>query len=177
MKWEITMNAEPPPVRYHFEGPVAIIDDPAFWRDWADDEAYLEELTSAADPEDHAAKRLAVDFQRALAHLVSSGRVAEDIDKVLAQYLSDDYQQHDAHLADGPEPLAAFFKGAAAAGIDLWPPMPIAALVDRGVVALLLYAVGPDGTERFIPTQFRASGGRLVEHWSNATPPKPPAGD
>lgn len=159
---------------YRFDGPVAVIEDPSFWRTWLDDEDYLAQLTAADDPQNHADKRLAVDFQRAMARLVESGRVAEGIDGLLAEYLSDDYKQNDPHLKDGREDLAGFFKGAAAAGIDLWPPMPISVLAERGVVSLVLWAVGPDGSEKFIPTQFRARDGRLVEHWSNAAPPPPP---
>lgn len=162
---------------YRFDGPVAVIQDPEFLGTWIEDEEFVERLVRAADPEDAARKRVAVEFQRAMARMVAGGRVAETIDGLLVEFLSDDYLQHDALLSNGREPLASFFKSAAAAGIDLWPPMPVCVMAEGDVVSLLLRGETPDGSERFIPTMFRVVDGRMTEHWSAAPPPPldPPA--
>ncbi|WP_322042353.1 hypothetical protein [Paraburkholderia sp. J67] len=140
-----------------------------------DDDDYVERLVRSADPADTARKLVAVAFQRELAQLIASGRVAEGIDDLLAKFISDTYRQHDPHLADGRESLAQFFRGAAAAGVDLWPPMPICVMNDGDVVALLLQGVNDRGLERFIPTMFRVRDGVMTEHWSAAAPPPPAA--
>lgn len=156
---------------YSFAGPLATIHDPEFFRGWIDDEAFVERLIEAPDPEVREVKRLAVEFQRQMAVVVGSGDIAGNIDALLERFIDEGYKQHDAHLTDGRAPLAAFFKGAAEAGIDLWPPMPVCVVVEGDIAALLLEAVNPDGSRRNIPTMFRVGGGRMTEHWSAAAPP------
>ncbi|OIJ65015.1 hypothetical protein [Streptomyces mangrovisoli] len=158
---------------YRFDGPLATIESPEFFRTWMDDEVYFERLVRSADPLDAERKRVAVGFQRDLARLAATGSIADRIDDLLATYLAEDYQQHDDHLADGRGPLADFFKGAEAKGVDLWPPMPIVAMADGEIVSLLLQGVSERGV-RFIPTMFRVADGVLTEHWSAAAPPPPP---
>lgn len=159
---------------YRFDGPMATISDPTFFRRWMEDDGYVKRLVQSADPTDTARKFVAVAFQRELARVIAAGRIKEDIDALLARFIADDYRQHDPHLADGRAPLAEFFRGAEAAGIDLWPPMPICVMTDGDAVALLLQGVNDQGHERFIPTMFRVRDGRMTEHWSAAAPPPPP---
>jgi predicted SnoaL-like aldol condensation-catalyzing enzyme len=156
---------------YSFAGPLATIHDPAFFRVWVDDEAYAERLIAAEDSEVREVKRIAVEFQRQLAQVVGSGDIAGGIDALLEKFIDEGYKQHDGHLTDGRGPLAAFFKGAAQTGVDLWPPMPICVVVEGDIAALLLEATTPDGGRRNIPTMFRVGGGRMTEHWSAAAPP------
>ncbi|AWB90329.1 nuclear transport factor 2 family protein [Salinibacterium hongtaonis] len=163
-----TPAALPP---YTFAGPLATIADPGFFRSWVDDEQFIEELIKADDPEVREVKRIAVEFQRQMAMVVATGDIAGNIDALLERFIDEGYKQHDAHLTDGREPLARFFKGAAAAGIDLWPPMPVCVVVEGDIAALLLEASNPDGSRRNIPTMFRVGGGRMTEHWSAASPP------
>lgn len=165
----VGMVAPLPP--YTFAGPLATINDPEIFRTWIHDEHFIEELIKADDPEIREVKRIAVEFQRQMAMVVGTGDIAGNIDALLERFIDEDYKQHDAHLTDGREPLAAFFKGAAAAGIDLWPPMPVCVVVEGDIAALLLEAGNPDGTRRNIPTMFRVGGGRMTEHWSAASPP------
>ncbi|MGU7773519.1 hypothetical protein ACV229_25475 [Burkholderia sp. MR1-5-21] len=159
---------------YRFDGPLATISDPTFFRCWMEDAGYVERLVQSADPVDTARKLVAVAFQRELARLIASGRIAEGIDDLLATFISDDYRQHDPHLADGRDSLAQFFRHADAAGVDLWPPMPVCVMNDGDVVALLLQGATDQGGERFIPTMFRVRGGLMTEHWSAAAPPPAP---
>lgn len=156
---------------YSFAGPLATIHDDAFFRTWIDDESFIERLIAADDPEVREVKRLAVEFQRRMAEVVATGDIPGHIDALLEEFIDEGYKQHDAHLTDGREPLAAFFKGAAAAGIDMWPPMPVAVVVEGDIAALLLERVTPDGGRKNIPTMFRVGGGRMTEHWSAASPP------
>lgn len=156
---------------YSFAGPLATIHDPEFFRTWVDDEDFIARLIQADDPEVRETKRIAVEFQRQMAYAVGSGDLAGRIDSVLEEFIDEGYQQHDQHLADGREPLSRFFKGAAAAGVDMWPPMPVAVVVEGDIAALILAAATPDGGQRFIPTAFRVGGGKMTEHWSAAAPP------
>ena len=156
---------------YSFAGPLATIHDPEFFRRWIDDDAYIAQLTESDDDAVREVKQIAVEFQRQMALVVATGDIAGNIDALLETFIDEGYKQHDAHLTDGREPLAAFFKGAAAAGIDLWPPMPVAVIVEGDIAALLLEAVTPDGARRNIPTMFRVGAGRMTEHWSAASPP------
>lgn len=164
-----------PSAGYHFDGALATIDDPEFFRRWMDDDAYIEQLVSSDNSTDAARKRVAVEFQRDLARLIASGNLADGIDALLENFLSDDYQQHDPHLGNGRASLAAFFRGALEAGIDLWPPMPICVMNSGEVVSLLLQGVSQGVGERFIPTMFRVRNGQMTEHWSAAMPPPPPS--
>ena len=158
---------------YTFDGALATIVDETFFRTWMDDDAYVERLAASSDPADRQRKLIAVEFQRELARIVARKRVMEDIDALLARFLTEDYGQHDAHLGDGRAPLAEFFRGAVRAGIDLWPPMPICVMNSGDIVALLLQGEPkPGAPPRFIPTQFRVRGGQLCEHWSAAAPPR-----
>jgi predicted SnoaL-like aldol condensation-catalyzing enzyme len=159
--------------QYTFNGALATIHDPKFFRTWMEDQAYVDRLVASGQPADRERKLVAVEFQRGLARVVARNRVVEEIDALLERFMSADYGQHDAHLGDGREPLSKFFKGAVQAGVDLWPPMPISVMNDGDQVALLLQAeVKPGVPLRFIPTQFRVSGGLLREHWSAAAPPR-----
>ncbi|QCI13507.1 hypothetical protein E6B08_20055 [Pseudomonas putida] len=173
---DLHLNSDPtslsPP--YRFEGNLATILDPAFFRCWMDNEEYIDRLVQSDTPEDTARRRVVVDFQRELARLIASGRLAEDIDALLERFLSSDYRQHDPHLGNGRAPLAAFFRGALEAGIDLWPPMPICIMNAGEVVSLLLQGAPSGDVERFVPTMFRVRTGQMTEHWSAALPPPPP---
>lgn len=166
-----SMEASGSSTGYSFAGPLATIADSAFFRSWMRDEAYIARLAQAADPSAAANKMVAIHFQRDLALMVAGGRIAEEIDDLLARYMVADYRQHDPHLEDGRDALAGFFKMASAAGIDLWPPMPICVVVEADIVTLLLQAETPDGSEKFIPTMFRVRDGKMSEHWSAAAPP------
>lgn len=156
---------------YTFAGPLATINDPAFFRTWIEDETFIDRLIAADDPAVREVKRIAVEFQRQMAQVVASGDMAGNIDALLEKFIDEGYKQHDAHLTDGRKPLADLFKGAAAAGVDMWPPMPVCVVVEDDIAALLLEAVNPDGSRRSIPTMFRVGGGLMTEHWSAASPP------
>jgi predicted SnoaL-like aldol condensation-catalyzing enzyme len=158
--------------QYVFAGALATITDPRFFRTWTDDEVYIEKLIASSSPADRERKLVAVEFQREMARMIARERVSEEIDDLLERFLAADYQQHDDHLEDGRGPLAMFFRGAAQAGIDLWPPMPICVMNEGDLVALLLQGESRGGAGRFIPTQFRVTDGRLSEHWSAAAPPR-----
>jgi len=149
---------------------VATITDLDLFSNWPDRPDYFEALAASPDPAVTAKKRLVIEFEAALARLVVSGRIGEEIDAVLERFIADEYIQHDPNIPEnGRAALAASFRAMPATG-DV-PPPPVSLVVEGDLVCLLMQKPLPDPSDPastydwFIPTVFRVRDGKLAEHW------------
>ncbi|TVY99809.1 hypothetical protein EAS64_39825 [Trebonia kvetii] len=166
---------------YTVVGGVAQISDPAFFETWMDREDFAEAMSQAATPAVAALKRLVFEFEAALARMVVSRRVEEEIDGILERFLVEDYIQHDPNVpGNGRAVLAQGFRMLPLNG-DV-PPPPVALIVEGDLVCLMMQKPMPDPTapgstyDWFIPTIFRVRNGKLAEHWGPGQKGKPGVG-
>lgn len=166
---------------YTIAGGVAQISDPAFFETWMHREDFAEAMSRAATPEAAAMKRLVVEFEAALARMIMSRRVEEEIDGILERFLVEDYIQHDPNVpGNGRGVLAQGFRKIPLNG-DV-PPPPVALIVEGDLVCLMMQKPLPDPTapgstyDWFIPTIFRVRDGKLAEHWGPGQKGNPGAG-
>lgn len=166
---------------YTIVGGVARITDPAFFRTWMHREDFVEALARSATPETTAMKRLVIEFEAALARMLLSGRVEEEVDGILEAFLVEDYVQHDPNVpGNGRALLAEGFRKIPLDG-DV-PPPPVALVVEGDLICLLMQKPLPDPTapgstyDWFIPTVFRVRDGKLAEHWGAFKKGNPGAG-
>lgn len=135
-------------------------------------------------PAEAANKQLVLEFYRALDEADAAGTTRERIRGIAERFISPDYVQHAAGLADLPGPgsardkLIAMFEAMPA--MKGMPPARTVAVMAEGDRVMLLTArdlPGPDGRPRptYIFNMFRIAHGQLVEHWDVGTP-MPPAG-
>ena len=155
---------------YTIVGGVAQIGDPAFFETWMHRGDFAEAMSRAATPGAAAMKRLVVEFEAALARMIMSRRVEEEIDGILERFLIEDYIQHDPNVpGNGRAILAQGFRKIPLNG-DV-PPPPVALIVEGDLVCLMMQKPLPDPTapgsmyDWFIPTIFRVRDGKLAEHW------------
>ena len=155
---------------YTITGGVAQIHDPAFFETWMFREDFVDALAASPTAAVTAVKRLVIEFEAALARMMLSGRVDEQVDDILEEFIVDDYIQHDPNVpGNGRAVLADGFRRIPVTGDA--PPPPVALIVEGDLVCLLMQKPWPDPTapgERydwFIPTLFRVRGGKLAEHW------------
>lgn len=166
---------------YTVAGGVAQISDPAFFETWMHREDFAEAMSRAATPAAAAMKRLVVEFEAALARMIVSRRVEEEIDAILERFLVEDYVQHDPNVpGNGRGVLAQGFRMLPLNG-DV-PPPPVALVVEGDLVCLMMQKPLPDPTapgstyDWFIPTVFRVRDGKLAEHWGPGQKGAPGAG-
>lgn len=166
---------------YTIKGGVAQISDPAFFQTWMYREDFVDALSEAATPEATATKRLVIEFEAALARMMVTGRVDEEIDGIVERFLVEDYIQHDPNVpGNGRAVLAAGFRKIPLDG-DV-PPPPVSLIVEGDLVCLLMQKPLPDPTapgsmyDWFIPTIFRVIDGKLAEHWGAFKKGNPGAG-
>lgn len=150
---------------------VATITDPALFSTWPDRPDYFEALAASPDPVVTAKKRLVIEFEAALARLVVSGKIDQEIDVVLEHFIADDYIQHDPNIPEnGRAALATSFRMMPSAADDT-PPIPVSLVVENDLVCMLMQKPMPDPADPastydwFIPTIFRVRDGKLTEHW------------
>jgi predicted SnoaL-like aldol condensation-catalyzing enzyme len=166
---------------YTVVGGVAQISDPAFFETWMHREDFAEAMSQAGTLEAAAMKRLVVDFEAALARMILSRRVEEEIDGILERFLVEDYIQHDPNVpGNGRAVLAEGFRKLPLNG-DV-PPPPVALIVEDDLVCLMMRKPLPDPAapgstyDWFIPTIFRVRDGKLAEHWGPGQKGQPGAG-
>jgi predicted SnoaL-like aldol condensation-catalyzing enzyme len=166
---------------YTIAGGVAQIHDPAFFQAWMYREDFVDALAESPTAEATAVKRLVIEFEAALARMVLSGRVDEQVDGILEKFIVDDYIQHDPNVpGNGRALLAAGFRKIPLTGDA--PPPPVALIVEGDLVCLLMQKPLPDPTapgatyDWFIPTVFRIRDEKLAEHWGAFKKGNPGAG-
>ena len=166
---------------YTIMGGVAQISDPAFFQAWMHREDFFDALSESATPGATAMKRLVIEFEAALARMLLSGRVEEEVDGVLEEFLVEDYVQHDPNVpGNGRAILAEGFRKLPLNGDA--PPPPVALIVEGDLISLLMQKPLPDPTapgstyDWFIPTVFRVRDGKLAEHWGAFKKGNPGAG-
>lgn len=155
---------------YSVTGGVAQIHDPAFFEQWMHRPDFFDSMAQSASAEATVMKRLVIEFEAALARMLLSGQVDEQVDGILEQFLVEDYIQHDPNVpGNGRAVLAEGFRRIPIDGDA--PPPPVALIVEGDLVCLLLQKPMPDPTapgstyDWFIPTVFRVREGKLAEHW------------
>jgi predicted SnoaL-like aldol condensation-catalyzing enzyme len=166
---------------YTIKGGVAQISDPAFFQAWMYRGDFVDALSESATPEATAMKRLVIEFEAALARMVLTGRVDEEIDGIVERFLVENYVQHDPNVpGNGRAVLAEGFRKIPLDGDA--PPPPVGLIVEGDLVCLLMQKPLPDPTapgstyDWFIPTVFRVSEGKLAEHWGAFKKGNPGAG-
>lgn len=166
---------------YTIANGVVEITDPAFFQEWMYRKDFADALSESPTDEVTAAKRLVIEFEAALARMVLSGRIDEEVDDVLEQFIAEDYIQHDPNVpGNGRAVLAAGFRMIPATGDA--PPPPVALIVEGDLVCLLMQKPLPDPAapgstyDWFIPTVFRVRDGKLAEHWGAFKKGNPGAG-
>ncbi|MFE2423799.1 hypothetical protein [Streptomyces hokutonensis] len=157
---------------YTIVGGVAQIHDPAFFDVWMYRDDFAEALSKSPTAEVTTMKRLVIEFEAALARMMLSGRVDEQVDGILEKFIVDDYIQNDPNVpGNGRAFLADGFRKIPLTGDA--PPPPVALMVEGDLVSLLMQKPWPDPTapgstyDWFIPTVFRIKDGKLAEHWGS----------
>lgn len=166
---------------YTITGGVVQVNDSAFFETWMYRKDFVDALSESASAEVTAMKRLVIEFEAALARVVLGGRIGEEIDGVLEEFIVDDYIQHDPNVpGNGRAVLAQGFRMLPPTGDA--PPPPVALIVEGDLVCLLMQKPLPDPVapgatyDWFIPTVFRVRDGKLAEHWGAFRKGKPGAG-
>jgi predicted SnoaL-like aldol condensation-catalyzing enzyme len=133
-----------------------------------------EGLLKSGDPQLAANKKMVYDFYR----IVLRGRRLEQAE----QYMREDYIQHNPNAETGIKGFKDFFQ-------KLGGPLPVpdtlpglvSIMAEGDMVTLLLvreYDEPGKPGEKYTSTwfdTFRIQGGKIAEHWDNATKPVPAA--
>jgi predicted SnoaL-like aldol condensation-catalyzing enzyme len=146
----------------------------ALYTSWWHRPDYQEAVVSALGAQGLAEKRLVMDFEAALADVVTRGRIEAEIDGVLERFLVEEYRQRNPAVGQGRAGLAHWFR-TVAAFLPGTPPPPVALSVEKGLVTVLLELrlPGPGGGDMasFLLALFRVEAGKLVEHWGGGDLP------
>jgi len=152
--------------------------DPRFYDSWMYDKGYIKALAQDPNPRLAANKRLVLGFESALARTVLEGRVDQDIDGVINQYISPAYHQMDPNIPDGKAGLSEWLKagGMHKGGALKGGPPPVAVLADGDSVTMILQmppAPGPDDASKsfvsYMISVFRVDHGLLAAHYDSSS--------
>ena len=148
---------------------IAHIQSDTLANSWWTSTEYQEAVIGALGPTHTDDKRVVMTFEAKLGALMAAKSTGPELDALLKQYLSDDYRQHDPTVGQGREGLAQWLREVAV-HFPGTPPPPVALIADGGLISVLLSLRLPHISDAFIVTAFRVRDGRLVEHWSSASP-------
>lgn len=137
----------------------------------ADQEAML----ASDDPRLAANKRLVFDVWR---NIVDAGR-----EELAAQWIHEDYIQHNPNAATGRAGMQAYFATRPDLEVQDHTNWPIVDMVAEGDLVAVVFVrelpipANPDATYTTIwADMFRIADGVIVEHWDSALKAPPPAG-